>query len=124
VPPPDLPLVDESVLAELLASTGDDPEFVRELLETYLGETPDQLAAINSAIEADDAAALVRPAHTLKSSSATLGAMQLSALGRELEVAGRSESLARNLATTAEAAGATWQKTHEALQAWLTEHAS
>src|SRR5574338_577980 len=94
VPPPDLLLVDEAVLADLLASTGDDPAFVRELLETYLAETPDQLAAIRAAIEADDAEALVRPAHTLKSSSATLGAMRLSALARELEMAGRSGSLA------------------------------
>jgi len=124
VQPPDAPILDESILVELLATTGDDPEFVRELLETYLAETPGQLAAITAAIEADDAAALVRPAHTLKSSSATLGAMQLSALGRELEMAGRSESLAPDLGTTADAAGATWQATQQALQAWLAEHAS
>ena len=124
MPPPDLPLVDEDVLAELLSSTGDDPAFVRELLETYLAETPDQLAAISSAIEADDAAALVRPAHTLKSSSATLGAMQLSALGRELEMAGRSESLRPEVADWRDAAAATWESTAQALAAWLEDHAS
>ena len=124
MPPPDLPVVDDAVLAELLASTGDDPEFVRELLETYLAETPEQLAAISTAIDADDAAALVRPAHTLKSSSATLGAMQLSALGRELEMAGRSETLGPEAPAWRDAARATWERTAEALNAWLAEHAS
>ena len=122
MPPPDLPLVDEAVLADLLASTGDDPAFVRELLETYLAETPDQLAAIRAAIEADDAEALVRPAHTLKSSSATLGAMRLSALARELEMAGRSGSLAADAGELLQAAVDTWAATSEGLEVWFSGH--
>ena len=122
MPPPDLPLVDEAVLAELLASTGDDPAFVRELLETYLAETPDQLAAIRAAIEADDAEALVRPAHTLKSSSATLGAMRLSALARELEMAGRSGSLATDAGELLQAAIDTWAATSQGLEVWFSGH--
>jgi len=118
----DQPILDASVLAELLSSTGDDPAFVRELLETYLAETPEQLGAIDSAVEADDAEALVRPAHTLKSSSATLGAMRLSALGRELEMAGRSGALDPGLAETARAAADTWTATRAAMSAWLSEH--
>ena len=35
----------------------------------------------------------MRPAHTLKSSSATVGAMDLSSLARTLEMAGRSGTL-------------------------------
>jgi two-component system sensor histidine kinase/response regulator len=122
VPPPDLPLVDDGVLVELLASTGDDPDFVRELLETYLAETPEQLAAIGAALEADDADALVRPAHTLKSSSATLGAMRLSALARELEMAGRSGSLGPSARGLLDAATGTWASTAEGLNAWSAEH--
>ena len=122
MPPPDLPLVDEAVLADLLASTGDDPAFVRELLETYLAETPDQLAAIRAAIEADDAEALVRPAHTLKASSATLGAMRLSALARELEMAGRSGSLAADAGELLQAAIDTWAATSEGLEVWFSGH--
>lgn len=117
--PADAPLLDESVLAELLASTGDDVAFVRDLLETYLSETPEQLDAIRAAVAANDAAALVRPAHTLKSSSATLGAMRLSAAGRELEMMGRSGTLDSTTQGTVDAANATWQATSEAAQAWL-----
>jgi HPt (histidine-containing phosphotransfer) domain-containing protein len=117
-------MLDQGVLAELLASTGDDPEFVRELLETYLAETPEQLAAISAAIAADDAAALVRPAHTLKSSSATMGAMRLSAFARELEMAGRSGALEAGVRQLADDAATAWTGTADALRAWLSEHAA
>jgi HPt (histidine-containing phosphotransfer) domain-containing protein len=118
----DQPILDVAVLTELLESTGDDVEFVRDLLDTYLAETPEHMAAIRQALEADDAAALVRPAHTLKSSSATLGAMRLSAIGRDLEVAGRSGSLEADGRAMLPDVEGTWDATSEAVQGWLAEH--
>ena len=88
-----VPTIDEGVLTELTESTGGDIGFVVELVETYLADTPAQLEAMASAVAADDADALVRPAHTLKSSSATVGAMRLSSVARELEMAGRTGTL-------------------------------
>ena len=117
--PADASVLDDAVLAELLTSTGEDVAFVRDLLETYLAETPEQLDAIRAAVASNDAAGLVRPAHTLKSSSATLGAMRLSSLGRELEMAGRSGSLDASAQPTLDAANDAWQATEEAVQAWL-----
>ena len=102
-----------------MAATGDDIGFVRELLETYLADTPVQLDAMTAAVEADDAAALVRPAHTLKSSSASLGAMRLSARARELEVAGRSGALSPADRAGLEAARTDWLAAADALNAWL-----
>jgi HPt (histidine-containing phosphotransfer) domain-containing protein len=119
VPEPDLHVVDERILAELMASTGDDIGFVRELIQTYLADTPMQFEAMAAAVETDDAAALVRPAHTLKSSSATVGAMRLSSLARELEMAGRSGSLDAAARTGLDAAHAEWQAAAEALDAFL-----
>jgi HPt (histidine-containing phosphotransfer) domain-containing protein len=121
VQPADAPLLDESVLAELLASTGDDIAFVRDLVDTYLSETPEQLDSIRGAVVAGDAAALIRPAHTLKSSSATLGAMRLSAAGRELEMMGRSGIIDSEAQPALDAANAAWQATSDAVQAWLAE---
>jgi HPt (histidine-containing phosphotransfer) domain-containing protein len=118
----DQPILDVAVLTELLESTGDDVEFVRDLLDTYLAETPEHMAAIRQALEADDAAALVRPAHTLKSSSATLGAMRLSAIGRDLEMAGRSGSLKADGRAMLPDVEGTWDATSEAVQGWLAEH--
>ncbi|HET7582516.1 MAG TPA: Hpt domain-containing protein, partial [Candidatus Limnocylindria bacterium] len=68
------------------------------------------------------AEALVRPAHTLKSSSATLGAMRLSALARELEMAGRSGSLAADAGELLQAAVDTWAATSEGLEVWFSGH--
>ena len=77
MPDADAPALDEAVLNELKETTGDDPAFVRDLIETYLADAPVQLEGIEEAVAANDAEALIRPAHTLKSSSATVAAMQL-----------------------------------------------
>lgn len=114
----ELPILDDGVLGELLDSTGNDVEFVRQLIATYLADTPPQLEAMRAAVVADDAAALVRPAHTLKSSSATVGASRLSALARELEMAGRSGSLEPAIRGTLEAARAEWTAAAAALSTW------
>ena len=113
------PILDEGVLTELTETTGGDIGFVRELVETYLAETPAQLEAMTAALEADDADALVRPAHTLKSSSATVGAMRLSSVARELEMAGRTGALEAAVPGRLEAARAEWRAVEEAFAAWL-----
>jgi HPt (histidine-containing phosphotransfer) domain-containing protein len=118
---PYVPVLDESVLTELMRTTGDDAGFVRGLVETYLADVPDQLEGIADAVSGDDAAALVRPAHTLKSSSATVGAMRLAAVARELEMAGRSEALDPSTHAQLETARGEWQAAHEALNSWLAQ---
>jgi len=116
---PDTPIVDEGALNELMESTGDDVGFVRELIDTYLAETPTQLEAMTAAVDADDAAALVRPAHTLKSSSATVGASRLSFVARELEMAGRTGALEPGVRASLDTARELSQATADALAAWL-----
>jgi HPt (histidine-containing phosphotransfer) domain-containing protein len=119
VPESDVPVLDERILTEVLETTGDDIAFVRELVETYLADTPVQLEAMTTAVDADDADALVRPAHTLKSSSATVGAMRLSSIARELEMAGRTGSLETAARDRLEAAHNEWQAAADAFAAWL-----
>jgi len=121
---PDTPIVDEGALNELMESTGDDVGFVRELIDTFLADTPAQLEAMTSAVEADDAAALVRPAHTLKSSSATVGASRLSSVARELEMAGRTGALEPGVRASLDTARELSQVTAEALAAWLDKASS
>ena len=82
-------LLDLGVVDELRDSVGGDHEFVKELVAIYLDESPGYLDAIAAAAAAGDAATLVRPAHTLKSSSASIGAMRLSAVSKQLEFAAR-----------------------------------
>jgi HPt (histidine-containing phosphotransfer) domain-containing protein len=109
-----LPLLDSVVLDELRTSVGGDEEFVRELAGAYVAESADHLEGMKAAAAAGDAEAIVRPAHSLKSSSAALGAMRLSAMCKEIEHAGR----AGQAATPARVAqvDATWQATVKAMQ--------
>jgi histidine phosphotransfer protein HptB len=120
VPEPDLSILDDSTLAELLASVDGDTEFVVQLIETYLADAPQQLSAIDAAAASGDAAALVRPAHTLKSSSATVGAQRLAGLSRRLETAGRSGTLAgESTRDDLAALPAEWTATADALGRWV-----
>jgi HPt (histidine-containing phosphotransfer) domain-containing protein len=118
------PILDEAVLAELKATTGNDQAFVRELVDSYLAEAPAQIEDIAAAISGSDAAALVRPAHTLKSSSATVGAMRLATLARRLEVTGRSGALDDGARADLDTLRAEWIAAAEAFQTWLAGNPS
>ena len=104
------PVLDEAVLAELRASIGDDQEFMVELVETYVAEGSTNMDGLLAAATAQDCAAIIRPAHTLKSTSASLGAMRLSAICRAIEEAGR-EARTEGLQEDAELARVTWEAT-------------
>jgi HPt (histidine-containing phosphotransfer) domain-containing protein len=112
----DLPLVDLDVVAELRDATGGDMDFVRELVSTYVEEAGGNVDDLEAAMAAGDLAAVVRPSHTLKSSSASVGAMRLSELCRGIEAAsrdGRSDGLAEVVAGVRP----TWDETVAALRA-------
>jgi HPt (histidine-containing phosphotransfer) domain-containing protein len=70
-------------------------DFLVELIEVYLEDTPNRVAQMHQAFQGGDADTLIREAHTLKSSSANLGAMRLSALAKQMELAGRSGNFQR-----------------------------
>jgi HPt (histidine-containing phosphotransfer) domain-containing protein len=115
----DTSTLDTSVLAALYDSVGRDDVFIADLVETYLSDGAVQLAAIDEAVRSSEAEALVRPAHTLKSSSRTLGANRLGELSRQIEMLGRSGSttVAGELAAEARTE---WPDVEAALRAWLS----
>jgi signal transduction histidine kinase/DNA-binding response OmpR family regulator len=65
-----------------------------KVIGIYLDHTPAELQALGAAVAREDAAAVAKLAHGLKSSSANLGAQTLAGLLKELEYRGRGESLA------------------------------
>jgi HPt (histidine-containing phosphotransfer) domain-containing protein len=69
-----------------------DFEFVIELIDIYLNETPTQIQTIVKALDTQDHHMLTIAAHTLKGSSLNLGAKQLGAACFKLEELGRSGS--------------------------------
>ncbi len=82
--------VDQEIIRDLLDMMGD--EFT-ELVRVYLEDTPQSVAALERAAQANDVDALVAPAHSLKSTSANLGALALSDMARRIEHGARQQKL-------------------------------
>jgi PAS domain S-box-containing protein len=88
------PVMDDKALDKIRALQMEgEPDLLSEIIASYLGDAPVQLEAIHRAVAAGDAEGLHRSAHSMKSSSANLGATVLSSLCKELEEMGRSGDL-------------------------------
>lgn len=87
-------VIDRAALRALLATVGDDPEFLAELIDSYFDDTATLIPAMQQATRDGDAEALRRSVHSLKSNSATFGATALAALCQELEMRARDGELA------------------------------
>ena len=85
-------VIDKSVLDSLreLQEAG-DPDIVAEVGGLFIHHSPEKVEAIMKSAANGDARVLQMAAHSLKSSSAYVGAMRLSELSRELEMMGRSQ---------------------------------
>ena len=70
------------------------PSILSRVIQLYLDNSPGLISSIHRAVVDEDAKTLNESAHSLKSSSANLGAMQMAALSRELETLGRNGDLA------------------------------
>ena len=88
------PVLDRKVLDALrkLRRPG-RPDVLEKVLSAFLSASPELLAAMSGALSRDDALAMHRAAHSLKSSSANVGALKLSAYCKELEALGRANTL-------------------------------
>ncbi len=92
-----LPPIDAGVIRALQDMVGeDDPELLKLVIDSYLADLPRLLQDIRTAVELSDAQALEFSAHTLKSSSATVGAIPLAELCKQLENRGRTGALAES----------------------------
>jgi HPt (histidine-containing phosphotransfer) domain-containing protein len=89
---PQPPVVDQDVVEELRSMLGGE---VDRLIDIFLEDTPRLVAALENAAVGPDYDALRDAAHSLKSSSANLGAMSLSAAAKRVELGAREKSLDR-----------------------------
>jgi PAS domain S-box-containing protein len=96
-------VVDPTALEGLRAALGDDHQTFLEIISAYLEDTPKLLAALGDTLARGDAEGFTRAAHTLKSSSATLGAIGLASLAARLETAGRGGAMSDAAPGVAEA---------------------
>ena len=85
------PDLDPAVLADLEAQA--DAQFVSELVATFLDESRDLLTQIGDSLRGRDVVGLRRLAHSLKSSSASVGAVALAARAEKIERLARDGDL-------------------------------
>lgn len=109
--------VDAATLDKLMVDLGDDPEVMRELVETFLQEGPRIVGEMQTALEKRDQRTLHRTAHSLKSTSATFGAGALSRLCRDLERESEQE-VPEHAEVRVRAIVAEWALVKAALEAW------
>ncbi|MCE9644661.1 MAG: Hpt domain-containing protein [Chloroflexi bacterium] len=83
--------LDLNTFQELKDATGAD--YIAELIDAFLDDAPNLFTQMNSARMTGDAETFRRAAHSLKSNAATFGAMELSALAKELEGMARENNL-------------------------------
>jgi CheY-like chemotaxis protein/HPt (histidine-containing phosphotransfer) domain-containing protein len=83
-------VLDSDVVRDLLDVMGD--EFT-DLVQVYLEDTPKALAALEQAAARGDNEGLIAPSHSLKSTSANLGALGLAELAKRLEHGARGGTL-------------------------------
>ena len=85
------PVIDAMTFAELKTTVGAD--FIGELIDAYLDDTPRLINDLAESLAQQDATKFGRTAHSIKSSSASLGALPLSLLAKELEMMGKQGNL-------------------------------
>ena len=88
----DQDIIDQETFNNLKDLMGAD--FVVEIIDTYNAETGELIERLHQALAAQDAAAFGRTAHSIKSSSASLGALVFSQQARQLEMMGKANDLA------------------------------
>ena len=86
------PVLDPSVLDDLESMLGEE---VDRLVDVFLEDSPRLIRALERAAAGPDYEALRDAAHSLKSSSANLGAMSLSAAAKRVELGARERLLER-----------------------------
>lgn len=86
----DGPALDPEVIEELQEMMGADTQ---TLIRIYLEDSPQLLSQLQDAYLRRDSMAAIAPAHTLKSSSANLGAMLLSKIALSIETEARGGSI-------------------------------
>ncbi|MBW4474224.1 MAG: response regulator [Stenomitos rutilans HA7619-LM2] len=108
--------IDPQALELLRNALGEDArEGITELIDCYLAETPKLMQAMNEAACKSDAVALNHAAHTLKSSSACLGAIVVANLCAQLETTSRMGST-EGSATAIKQLEAAYDRARAALQ--------
>lgn len=88
-------VIDADAIENLRSLNPDDgDEFLREIVGIFLEDTPHRLAELDQSLASGDAAKFIRAAHSIKGSSANLGASLLRTAAERLEHHAKTTGLA------------------------------
>jgi len=91
---PDTPPIDPEAIRNLRdLNPGDNGEFLREIIGIYVEDTPSRIAELKKGMADGDVALFTRAAHTIKGSSANVGAVVLKGVAERMEMLSRREGL-------------------------------
>jgi len=110
------PAIDQAVLRDLLDVMG---QALTDLVRVYIEDAPRLVAQLREAAQSGDVEGLVAPAHSLKSSSANLGAARLSEQARMVEHGARLRTLAPPLLPPVERIEAEFARVRQELSALI-----
>jgi HPt (histidine-containing phosphotransfer) domain-containing protein len=100
----------------LLDSIGDDPAFLAELINVFLGSTADNIGLLAAASLAD----VVRIAHTVKGAAANIHANNLATRAAELEMAAPSRPVS---ASDLEGLRSAWAEAEQVIRRYALKFA-
>lgn len=90
----DQPTIDPAAIENLRSlNPEDNDEFLREIIGIFLEDTPQRIAELETSLAEGDANRFTRAAHSIKGSSANLGATELRAAAERLEHHSRQDGL-------------------------------
>jgi HPt (histidine-containing phosphotransfer) domain-containing protein len=90
----DTPAIDPGAISSLRElNPGDNGEFLREIITIYLEDTPKRIAELKACLASGDTATFTRAAHTIKGSSANVGAVALKGVAERMELLSKRQGL-------------------------------
>ena len=92
---PASPALNPAMLEALGALGDDDDSFVAEVVELFLQDAPPRIASLAAALEQGAVETAQRAAHTLKGTSANIGAIEMQAICERLEASTRAGEQSR-----------------------------
>ena len=99
----DAPVIDPQSIQNLRdLNPGDNDEFLREIVGIYLEDTPNRIVELEQSLATGDTPKFTRAAHSVKGSSANIGAMIVRGVAEKLEHQSHREGLGNVNALLAE----------------------
>jgi signal transduction histidine kinase/DNA-binding response OmpR family regulator len=97
VPPSRSSVIDSKVLDSIRSLQAEGAQnILAQIILLYLDDTPQKLKELDHALDQNDNEQILTIAHSLKSSSANVGAMNLSRIFKQFEEKGRNKTLSGN----------------------------